>query len=242
VAAAVPPTLLGATCKAGPLIAAGKPVTGLVSVNALTLTRGMVHAMFTSQLKAIAGVALVLVMLAGSVGLWAAQQTEPDNPPNLQAEQPPVPPANQPAPEPVAKNEPAAKLQAKDDVALIAHGAYLVNEVARCGTCHTRHLAKGGNLDMTRHLQGAELWFTTKVKFKGELKEHVPDITFSGKAGQWGEAKMIQFLSSGGKHNAPMPAYKLSVEDARAVTIYLLSLPGKASAATGKKKHDDDDH
>ena len=129
----------------------------------------------------------------------------------------------------------------KDDrAALIKHGDYLVNEVARCGDCHTPRNNRG-QLDNTRALQGAPIWFTPKVKPK-EWEGKAPDITLSGKAGKWTEAKMIKYLTTGGKGEKPeppMPAYHFSQDDARAVTAYLRSLRGAGNK--GKRQKDDDD-
>lgn len=55
--------------------------------------------------------------------------------------------------------------------------------------------------------------------------EKAPNITFTGKAGKWSEERMVKFLKSG-RSDPPMPAYKLTDEDARAVTAYLRSLTG----------------
>jgi len=120
--------------------------------------------------------------------------------------------------------------------ALIKRGVYLVNQVARCGDCHTPRTNKG-KLDLTRHLQGASMWFTPKIKPKG-WENRAPDITASGKAGKWNEERMVKFLSTGQESDPPMPRYKLSVDDARAVTAYLRSLAGKKGGA-GQKKDDD---
>ena len=116
-----------------------------------------------------------------------------------------------------------AKEQAGD--AQIQRGAYLVNEIARCGDCHTPRNDKGV-LDMAHHLEGAPIWFTAKVKFK-KWENKVPDITASGVAGKWSEEEMVKFLSTGKQVDMPMPAYKMTVDDAKAVTAYLKSLPGK---------------
>ena len=125
--------------------------------------------------------------------------------------------------------------------ALILRGAYLVNDVARCGDCHTPRDA-GGRLDKTRHLQGAPLWFRPRVKPKGEWEDKAPDITMSGKGGKWTEEKLIRLLTTGKGADAPMPAYHFSQDDARAVAAYLRSLPGKKDGKKNdKKKKDDDD-
>ena len=124
---------------------------------------------------------------------------------------------------------------ANNAAALVNRGEYLVNEVARCGDCHTPRDARG-ELDPARALQGASLWIRP-ARRGVEWEDKAPDITASGKAGDWSEEKMIRFFSTGKKSDPPMPAYKLTAEDARAVTAYLRSLPGKGKA--GKKKDDD---
>ena len=109
---------------------------------------------------------------------------------------------------------------------VLKRGAYLVNNVAQCGNCHTPRNSKG-ELDTGRHLQGAPIWFEpTKIKFE-KWEDTAPDLTPSGLASRWGEEKLVKFLSTGGQADAPMPAFKLTVGDARAVVAYLRSLPGK---------------
>ena len=119
-----------------------------------------------------------------------------------------------------------AKGDNKSDEAL-KRGAYLVNNVVQCGNCHTPRNAKG-ELDTTRHLQGAPIWFKpTNAKFE-KWEDTVPDITASGLATKWSEEKLVKLLTSTGvEADAPMPAFKLTVGDARAVVAYLRSLPGK---------------
>jgi mono/diheme cytochrome c family protein len=130
----------------------------------------------------------------------------------------------------------------EDRQALIKRGAYLVNEVARCGDCHTPRDA-AGKLDLARHLQGAKMWFRPTVRV-GEFEDHAPDITLAGLAGKWAEEKMVKLLTAG-KSDPPMPAYRLTGEDARAMTAYLRSLPGGGNREPDKrgernKKRDDD--
>jgi mono/diheme cytochrome c family protein len=118
-----------------------------------------------------------------------------------------------------------AKGDNKKDEA-VKRGAYLVNHVAQCGNCHTPRNSEG-ELDATRHLQGAPVWFKpTKIKFK-KWEDTAPDLTPSGLASKWSEEKLVKFLSTGGQADAPMPAFKLTADDARAVVAYLQSLPGK---------------
>jgi mono/diheme cytochrome c family protein len=119
-----------------------------------------------------------------------------------------------------------AKGESKNEEAL-KRGAYLVNSVAQCATCHTPRDAKG-ELDAARHLQGAPIWFKpTNAKFE-KWEDAVPDITASGLATKWSEEKLVKLLTSTGvEADAPMPAFKLTADDAHAVVAYLRSLPGK---------------
>src|SRR5258708_17202972 len=84
---------------------------------------------------------------------------------------------------------------AGDAQALVKRGDYLVNQVARCGDCHTPRDAKG-RLDMTRHLRGARMWFTPNDRAK-EWSDKAPDITIAGKARNWTDDRMLKFLSTG---------------------------------------------
>jgi mono/diheme cytochrome c family protein len=123
-----------------------------------------------------------------------------------------------------AKKAPAA------DSALIKHGEYLVNKLVLCGDCHTPH-NKNGQPDETRAMQGGAL----TVKPKKETKNWVdpaPDITASGLAGEWREEDLVKFLMTGKdpdgmKARPPMPAFRMNERDARAVALYLRTLPGK---------------
>ena len=119
-----------------------------------------------------------------------------------------------------------AKGENKNDEVL-KRGAYLVNSVAQCGNCHTPRNAKG-KLDAARHLQGAPIWFKpTNIKFE-KWEDTAPNITASGLATKWSEEKLVKLLTSTGvEADAPMPAFKLTEGDARAVVAYLRSLPGK---------------
>jgi mono/diheme cytochrome c family protein len=145
------------------------------------------------------------------------------------------------------KPRPAAP--GNEDPALVKRGEYLVNQVAHCGECHTPRDARG-RLDGGRHLQGARMWFTPKVK-AGEFEDHAPDLTSSGKGGKWDEARMVRLLTGGKKADPPMPVYRFTPEDARAAAAYLRSLPGKKEGdrkekegerrGKGKKRERDDD-
>ena len=125
----------------------------------------------------------------------------------------------------------SAQPRARDGGAdLVKRGAYLVNEVAHCSHCHTPQGEKG-QLDRSRLLQGATLPIRPKEKTE-HWEGKSPDITRSGLAGMWSEEEMIKFLRTGNnpegeKPTPPMPVFHLHQEDARAVALYLKSLPGK---------------
>jgi mono/diheme cytochrome c family protein len=117
-----------------------------------------------------------------------------------------------------------------NEAALVSHGEYLVSAVAHCSHCHTPQDPKGQPV-RDRLLQGATLPVVPKQKTDNWAAE-APDITKSGLAGMWSEQEMVKFLMTGTnpegmKPTPPMPVFRLHEQDARAVTAYLRSLPGK---------------
>ncbi len=130
-----------------------------------------------------------------------------------------------------AGQEPGAKPEGGQDTADLAkHGDYLVNCAVLCGDCHTPRDSRG-QPDQSRRLQGAMLGIAPKQKTK-DWAEKAPDITSGGLAGKWSEEELAKFLMTGTnpggeKATEPMPAFRLNARDARAVTLYLRSLPGK---------------
>jgi mono/diheme cytochrome c family protein len=120
------------------------------------------------------------------------------------------------------------------DPALVQRGAYLVNEVARCGDCHTPRDGRG-KPDNMRRLQGAKMWFTPAVRPR-EWEGHAPDLTSSGRGGRWNEARWVKFLTTGGDADPPMPRYHLTADDARAVAAYLGSLPGRKGVGRERER------
>jgi mono/diheme cytochrome c family protein len=131
----------------------------------------------------------------------------------------------------------AAKAAGPADPALVKRGDYLVNQLARCGDCHTPRDGRG-QLDNSRRMQGAQVWFTPKVRPR-EWEGNAPDLTTSGRGGRWSEARWVKFLTTGGDAEAPMPAYHMTPDDARAVAVYLRSLPGRKGGAKGRERDDD---
>lgn len=109
----------------------------------------------------------------------------------------------------------------------VERGRYLVEEVGKCGMCHTPIVE--GKPDKSRHLKGAVLPVQPIEPIKGWHKTS-PDITPGSRLWtKWGEKGLLNYfvtgLNPGGREaDAPMPTYKLTPEDAAAVMAYLRSL------------------
>jgi len=103
------------------------------------------------------------------------------------------------------------------DSGAVQYGKQLVEEVAKCGDCHTPRKATG-EFDASNWLKGAR------------LPKASPDLTPSGHLfRQWGEQGMVKFLETGldpaGLAAAShMPTYKLRPHDAEAIVAYLKTL------------------
>jgi mono/diheme cytochrome c family protein len=142
-----------------------------------------------------------------------------------------------------AAQEPTAKQKSgRDDASLRKHGDYLVNAAIVCGDCHTSQDDQG-KPDRTRLLRGTILPIQPKKEIKNWAEES-PDITGSGLAGMWSEEEMVKFLTTGidpdgKKAKAPMPAFRLSASDARAVFLYLKTLPGPKEGQDREKRSKD---
>ena len=119
---------------------------------------------------------------------------------------------------------------ADDKGGQVARGKYLVHDVAHCVHCHTPATDKG-EPDPARLLRGAEIPFEPRRK-GGKWADMSPDITTGGLAGKWTEEQMVTFLTTGKNPDGegptpPMPVFRLSPGDAKAVAAYLRSVPGK---------------
>lgn len=118
-------------------------------------------------------------------------------------------------------------LSAQD--ATVARGKYLSDEVARCQECHTPKL-ESGEFDQSKWMKGAVLNVAPINPVPGWHKAS-PDITSTSALWQrWGEEGLTKFLETaanprGGKAGPPMPAYRMSHDDAQAIVAYLKSLP-----------------
>jgi RNA polymerase sigma factor (sigma-70 family) len=80
-----PPALVASTIKAASLLAAGR-AAGVVSAKVAALTDGVVKAMFTTKVKSVLAVVLVVAALAGATGLL--YQTQAGEQPMAKEEQP----------------------------------------------------------------------------------------------------------------------------------------------------------
>ena len=110
----------------------------------------------------------------------------------------------------------------------VEYGRYLVEEVAKCGDCHTPR-NPNGELDINKRLKGAKVDAFAPCDIKDQGKKS-PDLTPSGDLfRRWGAQGMMEFLKTGlnpqGRPAArPMPAYKLRPHDAEAIVAYLESV------------------
>ncbi len=132
----------------------------------------------------------------------------------------------------------AKKARRPDAGDLLKHGDYLVNRALLCADCHTPQDDQG-QPDRTRMLRGTTLPIQPKKEMK-KWADKSPDITGSGLAGQWSEEQMVHFLETGAdpdgmKARPPMPAFRLSARDARAVAVYLKSLGGPERAGAKER-------
>lgn len=128
-----------------------------------------------------------------------------------------------------ADQEPVAKKEGHSNTAdLLKHGEYLVNKASMCVDCHTPKDDQG-QPDSSKNLRGSMIPLRPKEETKA-WAEAAPDITGEGLAGKWSEEEMVKFLTTGnnpyGKQaRPPMPAFRLNQSDARAIFLYLKSLP-----------------
>ena len=107
---------------------------------------------------------------------------------------------------------------------LQARGKYLVEDIGACADCHTPMNEKGEFIK-EKHLQGATLFFKPLVPVPNWADK---SANIAGLPG-WTDADAIKFFTTGLAANGlparpPMPQYRYSQEDAKAVVAYLRSL------------------
>ena len=107
----------------------------------------------------------------------------------------------------------------------VAHGKYIVEEVAKCINCHTPRDANG-EIDRTRLLSGAPVFLQPAQKMP-DWPQVCPRIGGTPSAP---DEEMITMLTTGvwpktGKPlRQPMPTFHMTRDDAAAVVAYLKSL------------------
>jgi len=113
---------------------------------------------------------------------------------------------------------------AADHGSALERGRYLVEDVARCGQCHTPRDSNGDE-DRMRPLAGASLWLNPAIPVANwPLK--VPRI---GGAISASDDELVRLLTTGiwkdgNRLRPPMPQFRFTPEDARAVVTYLRSV------------------
>jgi mono/diheme cytochrome c family protein len=115
---------------------------------------------------------------------------------------------------------PPAPQAAEAPEALVEQGRYLVTSVAFCGDCHTPWV--DGRPDESRAFQGGP------TGLSAPLAEYAPSI--AGVPAHFTDEQFATFLQTGVRPDdstalAPMPRYRLSTRDARAVTAYMRTIP-----------------
>jgi mono/diheme cytochrome c family protein len=123
-----------------------------------------------------------------------------------------------------AQMPPSTAKTAGTQAALTARGKYLVDGVARCGQCHTPRNSAG--IEDPRHaLEGAPLWLNPAQPMQ-DWPLRAPRIAGNPSAT---DDELVRLLTTGiwkdgTRLRAPMPQFRMSAEDAKAVAAYLRSL------------------
>jgi mono/diheme cytochrome c family protein len=106
----------------------------------------------------------------------------------------------------------------------VQRGKYLVEEVAKCGECHTPR-NDDGELDYSHWLQGAPVWIMP-VHPNSHWAERAPALAgFPGYSDQDGFDILEKGVGANGETiRPPMHIYHMKHEDAVAIIAYLRSL------------------
>ena len=117
-----------------------------------------------------------------------------------------------------------AQISAAGASSAVARGAYIVEDVAMCGTCHTPRLANG-QYDRNRWLAGAPVpyqpsqptanWPTVAPRIAGQTPANAEGMITLLTTGIWTDGKQLR---------DPMPKFHMTKEDAQAVVAYLKSV------------------
>jgi mono/diheme cytochrome c family protein len=110
---------------------------------------------------------------------------------------------------------------------LMARGRYIVEDIAVCTQCHTPR-DNMGRLDQSKWLEGAPLWLQPAAPTENWPLQ-APRIAGNPPGT---DAEMIKLLTTGIWRDSkplrpPMPPFRMSSDDAKAVVAYLKSLTPK---------------
>ena len=124
-----------------------------------------------------------------------------------------------------SRSAPPATPQQANNKTDIERGHYLVEEVAKCGECHTPRNAQG-ELERDKWLQGASIWIMP-VQPIHNWAERVPPLAgLPSYSDEQAETILEKGTAPDGDAlQPPMHIYHLTHEDAKAIIAYLRSLP-----------------
>jgi mono/diheme cytochrome c family protein len=107
----------------------------------------------------------------------------------------------------------------------VAHGKYIVEQVAMCVQCHTPRTQRG-QLLLTRYLHGAPIPVAPPASLQIDWAYKAPAIAgLPGYTRQDGIKLLMEGITPDGRMpKAPMPKFRLTRTDAEAVVDYLKSI------------------
>ena len=118
--------------------------------------------------------------------------------------------------------------QAKKDAATsadMARGKYLVEEVAKCGECHTPRDDRG-ELKQSAWLRGASIWIQPVARIANWADSAPPLAGLPSMSDKQAETVLEKGTGPEGETlRPPMHIYHMKHEDAKAIVAYLKSLP-----------------
>lgn len=107
----------------------------------------------------------------------------------------------------------------------IERGRYFVEEVAKCGECHTPRNANG-EMDHQAWLQGAPIWIEPVRPIKNWADRVPPIAGLPGLTEEQAERVLEKGIGPQGETlRPPMHIYHMKHSDAKAIVAYLNSLP-----------------
>jgi mono/diheme cytochrome c family protein len=109
----------------------------------------------------------------------------------------------------------------------IERGRYLVEEVAKCGECHTPRNERG-ELRTDAWLQGATIWIQPVAPIRNWADRTPALAGFPSFTEEQGERVLEKGTGPEGEElRPPMHIYHMKHEDAKAIIAYLRSLPAE---------------